>query len=855
LQGAVGDVTERRGTEEALAERLRFETLLSEVSSKFVNVPASEVDDQIEEALRLICEFLGLDRGTVLEILRDEEQLRVTHSWAAEGFEPIPVSTVIGVKGFPWGSDKVFRGEMISFSRLDDLPDEPMTEVVTFSGLDDLPDEAMTVKQTFLRVGAKSHLTIPLSVGGSILGVVSFATLRSERAWPDELVQRLKFIGEIFTNALARKRSEEELARYRRHLEQMVQERTHDLKNANVQLRQEVKKHQQTAKALSESEERFRSIAMATPIPLIISRKSDGAILYVNKRFTEAFGALPEEVIGRETLGLYFELSEYQAMLDALEKEGNAHMEVHITKQDGTPLWVIASIQPLIFEEEQALLIGFYDITERKKSEEKLQELYKQEHELRQQIEAEMRRRIEFTRTLAHELKTPLTPVLASSDSLLAELQDERLLSLAKNISRGASSLNSRIDELLDLARGEVGILELNPEPIDLLQLLREVAESIAPLAMSKGLSLGLALPSSLPLVRADVPRIQQVVLNLLTNAVKFTPKDGKIKLKASEENALVTVEVQDTGPGMSGDEQERVFEPYHRMSGDKGRLGGLGLGLALCKRLVELHGGQIWVKSRPSGGSTFGFSLPVDTVTQPAVHLGKPGKLWKVLIIEDDQEIVDSISLAFEKDWPEAELLSTTTGEEGVDLVETKDPAIVILDLGLPDISGFEVLRQLRFFSSIPVVVLTVREAEDDVAKALEWGADDYMTKPFRKKELLARLKAQLRKQTLPDEEMPIVCGALRFDPTTSQLKCGERDVSLTVIEGRIIQYLMKYAGQVVTHTRLAEAVWDEDYDGATVSLRSHIRRLRRKLEADPGNPKLILTKAGIGYSLAKPI
>jgi two-component system KDP operon response regulator KdpE len=245
---------------------------------------------------------------------------------------------------------------------------------------------------------------------------------------------------------------------------------------------------------------------------------------------------------------------------------------------------------------------------------------------------------------------------------------------------------------------------------------------------------------------------------------------------------------------------------------------------------------------------------LPLDEVSGSQTSLKRVEKLWKVLIIEDDKEIVDSVSLALHKDWPEAEILSTATGEEGLDLVETEVPAIVILDLGLPDMSGFDVLRQIRSFSSVPVVVLTVREAEEDVAKALEWGADDYMTKPFRKKELLARLKAQLRKQHFSGEETPMFCGSLCFDPATCQLRYSGRDVSLTIIEGRIIECLMRHSGQVVTYSRLAEAVWGEDHTGATVSLRSHIRRLRRKLESDASNPRLIMTKAGIGYSLVKP-
>ena len=224
------------------------------------------------------------------------------------------------------------------------------------------------------------------------------------------------------------------------------------------------------------------------------------------------------------------------------------------------------------------------------------------------------------------------------------------------------------------------------------------------------------------------------------------------------------------------------------------------------------------------------------------------------MLIIEDDHEIVNFVALNFRLRWPEAELISTGLGEEGVEMVESEDPHVVILDLGLPDISGFEVLRQIRLFSSVPVVVLTVRGDEADMVKGLEWGADDYLVKPFRPSELLARLKVQARRKLAPAEGAPIACGSLRLDPSTFQMTHGDKEISLTIVEGRIIEHLMRNAGQVVTHSRLAEAVWGEDYPGAIESLRVYIRYLRQKLEKDPSRPKLILTKAGVGYSLAKP-
>jgi two-component system response regulator VicR len=225
-----------------------------------------------------------------------------------------------------------------------------------------------------------------------------------------------------------------------------------------------------------------------------------------------------------------------------------------------------------------------------------------------------------------------------------------------------------------------------------------------------------------------------------------------------------------------------------------------------------------------------------------------------KVLIIENDRGIVEAISLAFQIRWPEARLISTNLGEEGIELVETEKPDVVILDLGLDDISGFDVLKQVRLFSSVPILILTVRADETDIVKGLEWGADDYVVKPFRQLELLSRIKALTRRQGPINTETPLVCGSLRLEPATRQLFLNEKEVNLTPTEGAIISHLMKNAGRVVTHSSLAESVWEDDYPDAANSLKVYIRRLREKLETDPSHPRIILTKTGVGYQMTKP-
>ncbi len=246
-----------------------------------------------------------------------------------------------------------------------------------------------------------------------------------------------------------------------------------------------------------------------------------------------------------------------------------------------------------------------------RRTKELLERLYQVEQELRRELEAEIARRADFLRVLVHELKTPLTPVLASTELLVEGLEGMQLR-LAKNVHLGAAELNRRVDELLDLARGEMGMLTLNRQPMSLLDMLEEVAANMGPVASARNLTLVSRLPPSMPSAMIDGDRIRQVLLNLIGNAVKFTPPGGQITVSARVEVESIVVDVQDTGRGLDEEEQKELFQPYRRLIAGSERLSGLGIGLALSRNIVTLHGGKIGVASRKGTGSTFSFSIPV---------------------------------------------------------------------------------------------------------------------------------------------------------------------------------------------------------------------------------------------------
>lgn len=223
-------------------------------------------------------------------------------------------------------------------------------------------------------------------------------------------------------------------------------------------------------------------------------------------------------------------------------------------------------------------------------------------------------------------------------------------------------------------------------------------------------------------------------------------------------------------------------------------------------------------------------------------------------LLVEDSEEIAEAIRLTLSVRWPEAKVITTGNGAESLKLIQKEKPELVILDLGLPDMSGFEVLKRLRGFSRVPVIILTVRGDETDIVRGLELGANDYITKPFRQMELLSRVNNQIRREARAPEDSPLFCGHLRLHPSTHEAYIGTVQVKLTPIESKLLAAMMRNAGQIVTQASLASEVWGGYYPDAAQSLKVHIRRLRQKLEANPSSPELILTRAGVGYYLNKP-
>jgi len=228
-----------------------------------------------------------------------------------------------------------------------------------------------------------------------------------------------------------------------------------------------------------------------------------------------------------------------------------------------------------------------------------------------------------------------------------------------------------------------------------------------------------------------------------------------------------------------------------------------------------------------------------------------------KVLVIEDDAGIIEVVSLCFQLRWSGTNVISAADGRRGVELVETESPDVVILDIGLPDMDGYQVLREIRRFSDVPVLMLTVRGDDTDVAKGLELGADDYITKPFSHIELIARVQAVLRRAqglAITDDERPFTSGKLSVDFSRNEVTLSGQPIKLTSTERKLLYHLIRNEGRILSHESLLAKVWGDTYVDARDLLRVHIQHLRQKLEDSAESPAIIVTEHGIGYKFIRP-
>ena len=477
------------------------------------------------------------------------------------------------------------------------------------------------------------------------------------------------------------------------------------------------------------------------------------------------------------------------------------------------------------------------------------------------------RLRAEFLAMVSHELRAPLTSIKGSTDTLLESfnsLDPAEAMQFLRIIKSQADRMRDLIGELLDVARIETGTLSISPDPVDVAELVDEGRNTFQSGGGRENIAID--IEPDLPWVMADKRRIVQVLGNLLTNAERYSQDTSTIQVKAFLERNYVTISVADNGRGIPSDQLDSLFLKFSRIEDDgERRITDTGLGLAICKGIVEAHGGRIWAESDGLGlGTKFTFTLPVtDESVAGATRQGPVSTASsrrasrgqaRVLVVDDDPMALRYVRDALAR----AGLvpLVTTDPDEALRVAETERPRLALLDLMLPGTDGIELMKRILQIVDIPVIFVSAYGRDEVIARAIESGAVDYIVKPFSSTELVARVRGALRRglgSSPGDLSEPFILGDLTIDYAERRVSVAGAPVQMTPTEYELLCELSVNAGQVLTFDTLLDRVWGMGHTGDRGSVRTYVKRLRRKLGDNAGDPKYIFAEPRIGYRMEK--
>jgi PAS domain S-box-containing protein len=548
-----------------LEARLRFETLLADLSSKFINLPSAEVDHEIEDAQRRVCECLGFDLSSLWQWSGGAPRtFTLTHLYRPAGGPPLP-ELVDARELFPWSLAQLLEGK-----------------AVAIPSVRELAPEADRDREVYCRYGVTSSLVLPLAAGGGpLIGALSFAIMCVERPWADEIVQRLQLVAQVFANALARKRADE---------------------------------------ALHASEERFRNIALNLPgvvYQFFAHDNGQRGMRYVDGRVAEMCG------LSAEPLDTFFERfaacvapEDRDKWTASIEEAVRAvqpwEHDVRFIKPTGEEIYLRGSSQPHRVQDEVVFSGVLRDVTELKRSDSQM-------HRHRQELAHVNRVSAlgELAGSLAHELNQPLTAILSNAQAASRFLTHQPVdLQEVGDILKDIADEGRRAGEIIKRMRSMLKKDHTRRELIDLNEVIAAVLGIMRSDLIVRNVSFSTHLTPGLARVRGDGVQLMQVLLNLVSNAC------DAMSAKAASQRRLaiatgqaatdcVEVSVSDRGTGISPESLEQVFEPFFSTKPQ-----GLGMGLPICRSIITAHGGRLWAEHDPGGGARLRFTLPVAVET-----------------------------------------------------------------------------------------------------------------------------------------------------------------------------------------------------------------------------------------------
>jgi PAS domain S-box-containing protein len=525
--------------------------------------------------------------------------------------------------------------------------------------------------------------------------------------------------------------------------------------------KQEQRERQMVTRALRQTDDLLSAIVDASPVGIVTLNRG-GRVMTWNPAAEKIYGWPARAVIDHPLPLLPKDDQAYfaECFNQVLDNNTVANLECRHLKRSGTPIDISLSLAPLHDSDDHiyGVVMTAVDITLHKQIEIQRQTLLQQERHARTAAETANRVKDEFLAVLSHELRTPLNAILGwikliQRGGLKPAIQQRAF----DTIERNAIAQTQLIDDLLDISRIIRGQVNLTLQSVDIAALLRTTVDTLGPAAAAKSIQVNLDLDPEVGQILGDTNRLQQVFWNLLSNGIKFTPAHGSVNIRGTVQQNQMVIQVQDSGIGIDADFLPYLFEYFRQADSSTTRSqGGLGLGLAITRRLIELHGGTIQVESLGlNQGAVFTVRLPIrnsrEIGSDVSSHANQPLSLQgiKAIVVDDEDDAQALLRLILEE-WG-AHVQSTDNARDALDMVKTFYPDVIITDIGMPQQDGYSLLQTLRQYPDphlrhIPAIALTAYARQEDREHALAVGFQEHLAKPFEPAEVVDAVVALVR-------------------------------------------------------------------------------------------------------------
>ncbi len=510
---------------------------------------------------------------------------------------------------------------------------------------------------------------------------------------------------------------------------------------------QDISDREASKQTLMQREQELKLITEVIP-QQIWAASANGKVDYFNQRWLEYTGIPLEEMANSDwSIILHPEDSArvWSTWAESVISGKKYNIETRLRGADGVYRWFLVKARPL--RNHQGEIIRWYGTNT---SITRIKEL---EQRLRQQTEDLTKAnqlKDEFLAIVSHELRTPLNPILGWSQLLAAgRLDPEKTAAGVATIERNAKLQAQLIDDLLDVSRILRGKLNLNQTPLDLKMVVKSALATVQLATEAKSIQIKTEFEPNIGQVLGDAGRLQQIIWNLVSNAIKFTPEGGQVLIKLARIDTRASIQVQDTGQGIDSEFLPHVFDRFRQAEGGYTRqFGGLGLGLAIVRHLSELHGGTVAVASEGKGkGATFSVKLPLmDTLIAPTdinpiQQSVQPNRFSgiKILVVDDEVDSLDILTLVLKQEG--ASVISVASAAAALKAINKSTPDLIISDIGMPKTDGYSLMSQIRAMfkvKNIPAIALTAYAGEVNQQLSLEAGFNRHLAKPINIPELI---------------------------------------------------------------------------------------------------------------------